>query len=107
MKNPAQNTVLVRMSKRDGGLERVMAAVRNADISIQNMAARASVDGSTHYLTLELNAGGSVATLRRNLESVEGVQSVEIDEEHWLGSSPRGSATVSGVERVNFALAYE
>lgn len=107
MKNPAQNTVLVRMSKRDGGLERVMAAVRNADISIQNMAARASVDGATHYLTLELNAGGHAATLRKNLEAVDGVQSVEIDAEHWLGAAPSVGATTSGAERVNFALAYE
>lgn len=107
MKNPAQNTVLVRMSKRDGGLERVMAAVRKADISIHNMAARASVDGATHYLTLELNAGGSAATLRRHLESVEGVQSVEIDEEHWLGAAPNAGATSGAADRVNFALAYE
>ena len=107
MNNPAQNTVLVRMSKRDGGLERVMAAVRSADISIHNMAARASVDGATHYLTLELNAGGSATTLRKNLEAVEGVQSVEIDDAHWLGAAPTAGATSGGAERVNFALAYE
>ena len=102
MKHPAQNTVLVRMSKKDGSLERVIAGVRRADLSIQNMTARGSVDGATYYLTLELSAGGDAAVLRQQIAAIEGVQSVEIDEANWLGRAP-----VGGSERVNFALAYE
>ncbi len=103
-----QNTVLVRMDRADDALEQAMRAVSLAKAKIENMNARASVDGSTLYLTIELAKGTMPSLVRQRLEALPGIRSVEMDENSWVGPVVVNEPMNSDVSalRVDLSAAY-